>query len=260
MTLHPCLVSNDQFPGDPTPEPVLGLRDAAHSVWRWSIGLPHLGAWSVALRLLARRRDLTREDRLFKILCHYSARLAGIEVKVRGGEALDPSRTYVYVCNHVNIFDMFAMYQAIPQLVRALEHAEHFDWPLVGPFITAAGQIPLDPDNALSSARGLRRAAAYLRQGISLAVLPEGERTLDGSVGVFHPGAFRLAIKAKVDVVPMAIRGGRRISRRGDWRMRPGEETVLLGTPLPCSHLTVRDAPALASQARSAVIDLLHGR
>ncbi|MCU0661110.1 MAG: 1-acyl-sn-glycerol-3-phosphate acyltransferase [Myxococcota bacterium] len=261
MTLHPQhREPNDAFPGDPSPEPVLGLTDAARSLWRWSVGLPHLAAWSLGLRLAAQRRDLKHEDRLFKILCDYSSRLAGLEVRVRGGQSIDQAKTHVYVCNHVNIFDLFVMYQAIPQLVRALEHADHFEWPLVGPFITAAGQIPLDPNVPLSAARGLRRAASYLEQGISLAVLPEGERTLDGTVGPFYSGAFRLAIKAKVPVVPMAIRGGRRISRRGDWRMRAGAEEVLLGAPIPTSALHLRDATALATTARQAVIDLLHGR
>jgi 1-acyl-sn-glycerol-3-phosphate acyltransferase len=90
--------------------------------------------------------------------------------------------------------------------------------------------------------------------------LPEGSRTLDGSVGAFLPGAFKVAIKTGRPVVPIAIKGGRAISRRGDWRIRPGTEEVLFAVPISTSGLKSTDAPHLAETCRKVVIDLLHGR
>ena len=148
--------------------------------------------------------------------------------------------------------------QAAPP--RSLEHIDHFSWPIFGPFITAAGQIPVDPDDARVTAKGLKQAADMLRKGDSLVVLPEGSRTLDGSVGDFYPGAFRLAIRAQVPVVPMAIKGGRAVSRRGDWRIRPGKMEVIFGSPVSTDGLTIRDAEDLASRSRNIIIDLLQGR
>jgi putative phosphoserine phosphatase/1-acylglycerol-3-phosphate O-acyltransferase len=155
---------------------------------------------------------------------------------------------------------MFAIYQAVPQFTRALEHVDHFSWPFVGPLITAAGQIPVDPEDRRTTVAGLKKAAEMLEQGESITVLPEGSRTLDGSVGLFFKGAFRLAIRAKVPVVPLAIRGGRSVSRRGDWRIRPGKEEVLIGTPILTKDLKLCDAEALAEKCRQAIIELLQGR
>ncbi len=249
-----------EFPGDPAPQPPFGLKDSARSALLWSIGVPHLAFWSLVVRLLARTTDLRRTDRILKTMSRAIPKLTGVRIEVRGGASVDRSKPYVYVANHVNIFDMFAIYQAVPQFTRALEHIDHFSWPLIGPLITAAGQIPVDPDDPRATARGLKRAAQMLQAGESVTVLPEGSRTLDGSLGPFFPGAFRLAIKAGVPVVPLAIRGGRSVSRRGDWRIRPGKEEVLIGAPVETSGLKLKDAGDLAGRCRQMIIDLLHGR
>ena len=114
----------------------------------------------------------------------------------------------------------------------------------------------LDPDGS----RYPEVAREMLERGDSLVVLPEGSRTLDGSVGRFYPGAFKLAIKAGVPVVPMAIKGGRAVSRRGEWKIRPGRMEVAFAAPVSTDGLEPRDANALGSRCREIVIDLLQGR
>ncbi|MFO8074134.1 MAG: lysophospholipid acyltransferase family protein [Polyangia bacterium] len=248
------------FPGDPSEQRPFGLVESLRSVLAWSVGIPHLAAWTAFVVAVDRVSDTRRVDRALKLLSRAVPALAGIRVEVRGRDAIDAHGTYVYVANHVNLFDIFVIYQAIPHYTRSLEAADHFDWPLFGPLITAAGQIPVDPEDRLVTARGLRKAAQMLSLGDSLVVLPEGQRTLDGSVGRFYPGAFRLAIQAGVPVVPIAIRGGRAINRRGDWRVRPGRTEVIFGAPVSTRELRTRDAAGLANRCRSIVIDLLQGR
>jgi 1-acyl-sn-glycerol-3-phosphate acyltransferase len=79
-------------------------------------------------------------------------------------------------------------------------------------------------------------------------------------VGAFYPGAFRLAIQTGRPVVPMAIKGGRTVSRRGDWRIRPGKMQVLFAAPVSTAGLTVKDAGQLGDRCRRIVIELLQGR
>ncbi|MBN2528359.1 MAG: 1-acyl-sn-glycerol-3-phosphate acyltransferase [Deltaproteobacteria bacterium] len=258
MTISPHLNTNDpDFPGDVSPQPPFGLLDAFRSIGIWSIGAPHLAFWAAYVTAASRFSTSKKMDRTLKFMSRAIPAAAGIKVEVEGSAHLNPKKPYVYVINHVNIFDMFVIYQAIPQFARSLEHVSHFSWPLFGPFITAAGQIPVDPQNKKLTARGLKKALTMLKSGDSIVVLPEGERTLDGSVGKFFPGAFRLAIQAKVQIIPMAIHGGRTVSRRGDWRVRPGKMKVIIGEPVSTDGLTIRDAETLADTCRSHVIGLL---
>lgn len=248
-----------EFPGDPTPQPPFGFRDTVRSLGIWSLGIPHLAFWMVVVRGLARFTDLRRTDPALKAMSRALPALCGVRVGVFGREKLDPRNAYVYVANHVNILDMFIIYQAVPHYTRALEHVDHFSWPLIGPLLTAAGQIPVDPANRRMTAAALKRATEMLQRGESVTVMPEGVRTLDGSVGPFFPGAFRIAIKAGVPVVPLAIRGGRAVSRRGDWRIRPGEEQIFIEDPIPTDPLKMKDAEALAQTCRETIIARLRG-
>lgn len=258
MTISPHRVPEDpNFPGDASPQPPFGFGDSIRSIGVWSIGAPHLAFWAAFITTAAKISTPKKVDNAIKFMCRTVPKLAGVNIETSGQELVDPAQTYVYVINHVNIFDMFAIYQAIPQYTRSLEHVSHFSWPLIGPFITAAGQIPVDPTNKKVTAIGLKRARAMLKNGDSLVVLPEGERTLDGTVGPFFPGAFRLAIQAHVPVVPMAIHGGRTVSRRGDWRVRPGTMKVIMGSPISTDQLTIRDTATLTENARNAIVGLL---
>jgi 1-acyl-sn-glycerol-3-phosphate acyltransferase len=258
MTPHIPPDSPD-FPGDPSPQPPFGAPDTLRSLALWGVGLPHLAAWVLAVRAASAIVDLKRHDRWLKLMARSVTRLAGIRVEVLGREVIDRDRAYVYVMNHVNIFDMFVIYQSIPSYTRSLEEKSHFSWPVVGPLITAAGQIPVDTKDRRATARGLKRAADMLRRGESLTVLPEGSRTLDGSVGRFYEGAFRLAIQAGAPVAPFAMRGARAISRRGDFRMRPGTVEVLFAAPVPTKGLKPSDAAELSRRCRTIVIELLQG-
>ncbi len=259
MTPHIDADSAD-FPGDPTPQPPFGFADSLRSLALWSIGIPHLALWVGVVRTIAEFGDFKQSDGILKLMSRMVPALCGVKIEVIGGKSIDPKKAYVYVVNHVNIFDMFAVYQAVPQFTRSLEHVSHFSWPIFGRLITLAGQIPVDPEDPKLTAVGVKKATEMLLAGNSLTVLPEGARTLDGTVGPFYPGAFRMAVRAGVPVVPMAIRGGRAVSRRGDWRIRPGSEQVLIGKPIPTEGMTLREVDALAEKSRSVIIDLLQQR
>ena len=261
MALTPHIdPGSPDFPGDPAPQPPFSFRDSLRSSVLWSVGLVELSAASLGVSLAHKLTDVKNIDLFIKLVTRLIPSSVGVEISSRGVEVHDSNRPCVYVANHVNIFDMFALYGTIPQYTRALEHIDHFSWPVIGPFLKAAGQIPVDPADPRQAAKSLRQAARILEEGHALTVLPEGSRTLDGTVGPFLPGAFRLAIRARVPVVPIAIRGGRKVSRRGDWRMRPGRQEVLFGAPVSTEHLRLAQADELASTCRQIIIDLLHGR
>lgn len=261
MCITPHIPADDSaFPGDPSPQPPFLFRDSVRSLFLWSVGLSNLFGWMWAVRAIPTFSDYKRADFILKALCKAVPLSCGVRIQVEGGKSLSRDNAYVYVVNHVNIFDIFAIYKAVPGYTRSLEHIDHFSWPVIGPLITAVGQIPVDPKNKHLTARGVRAAETMLKQGDSLVVLPEGSRTLDGSVGPFYPGAFRMAVRAGADIVPMAIKGGRRINRRGDWRVRPGKEKVLIGKPISVAGCTLKDMGALAETAREHIIDLLQGR
>jgi len=104
--------------------------------------------------------------------------------------------------------------------------------------------------------RVLADLVAALKAGERVSMAPEGHLSSDGKVGHFKRGAFLVAIRAGVPVVPMAVRGGHDILPPGTLRMRPGVLRYRVGKSLTTQGLSEADAPALADRARSAVAEL----
>jgi 1-acyl-sn-glycerol-3-phosphate acyltransferase len=93
-----------------------------------------------------------------------------------------------------------------------------------------------------------------LDRKLSVVIFPEGTRSRDGSVGMFREGAFRLAIEAGVDVVPLAVAGTANSLPKGSFVFR--EQTAATVTVLPpvsTKGLTLEDAPALAERVRDQI-------
>ncbi len=103
-------------------------------------------------------------------------------------------------------------------------------------FARAIGIVPIDADANLPGA--LRAAAAALRAGRALLIFPEGERSIDGQLKRFRPGAALLATTLGVPVVPVHLQGafawwprGHGFAWRRLWRRGP-RVRLRFGPPL----------------------------
>lgn len=176
--------------------------------------------------------DPRKNDRPQRIFFRNILRLAGVRFEVRRAPGFDPTRTSLFVCNHVNIFDPFVIYSAIPQFVRGFELASHFRIPVYGWMMGRFGKnVPVPDENDRSRAgleEMMRKAKQSFDSGTSLIAFAEGSRTRDGHMKSFQKGVFRLAIKFGVPIVPMSIVGSYDFHRTGNWMLNPGKITVHL--------------------------------
>ena len=131
----------------------------------------------------------------------------------------------------------------------------HFRIPGYGWFMRIVGQLPVDRKDKELTARSFEQALEMLRRGESFCVFPEGHRTRDGRLGRFYPGAFRLALSARVPIVPVAVRGLRNLCPPGEWRIRPGRVQVFFGRPIPVEG--TEPEGELAARTWSAMNSLL---
>lgn len=209
------------------------------SVWRkarslalWAVSGVHFFVLCTLLVGLGAIVDPRKNDRAQRIFFRNILRLAGVKFEAWRSAGFDPRRTSLFVCNHVNIFDPFVIYSAIPQFVRGFELASHFKIPAYGWMMGRFGNIPVPDENDRSRREGIeemtRKAEQAFHSGISLIAFAEGSRTRDGHVGPFFKGVFRLAIRFGIPVVPMSIVGSYEFHRTGDWMLNPGKITVYL--------------------------------
>ncbi|MFY9529575.1 MAG: lysophospholipid acyltransferase family protein [Candidatus Acidiferrales bacterium] len=195
----------------------------------WAVSGVHFGVVCTFLVLLGIFIDPRKNDWPQRVFFRNILRLAGVKFEVRHSPGFDPKRTSIFVCNHVNIFDPFVIYSAIPQFVRGFELESHFRIPIYGWMMGRFGNVPV-PDNPSHAGIEImtNRAKAALDSGVSLIAFAEGSRTRDGRVGPFKKGVFNLAQNFGVPIVPMSIVGSYQFFQTGNWMLYPGKLTVYL--------------------------------
>jgi len=85
-----------------------------------------------------------------------------------------------------------------------------------------SGYIPIDRENPRDAARSIVSAAGIIRSGVNAIAFPEGTRSRNGDLGKFHSGAFALALRTGVPLVPVTLEGSWRVITPKTLRVNPG--------------------------------------
>lgn len=198
-----------------------------------------------------------RSGRLYhRIACFWSGaglNMAGVDLAVNGMDLVPQDRPVIFMSNHQSNFDILALYQAIPKQFSWIAKEELFSYPLFGHSMKSAGYIPLDRSDGRRSLRGMELAAARIREGVSVVIFPEGTRSTDGRLITFKKGAFLLAEKAQVPIVPVTISGSGRINPANHLFLKPGKIAVRFAEPVSVAAQTGRNRNDLLQQVKAAI-------
>jgi 1-acyl-sn-glycerol-3-phosphate acyltransferase len=182
-------------------------------------------------------------------------RLAGARIEVRPAPGYDSSRTSFFVVNHVNLFDPFVLYCAIPQFIRGLELESHFKIPAYGWMMKRFGNVPVPATHRPADLiRMWKLTRDALDSGISLVVFPEGQRTITGRLGPFKNGVFRMALETGTPIVPVSVVGSFEFNNKLGWGLRSGPIYVYLHDTIETANLDKEnDVIALRDRVRGIV-------
>lgn len=230
--------------------------ETVRSLILWAAAYPVFLLSCLAIFLTAIVYRGPKLEALIKFSCRAVLAFAGIRLRIHGREAFDPGRRYIIMMNHVSLLDPMVFYSRFPGKARAVEEASHFRWPVYGWMLRRIGQIPIDRTNPRKARASLARAAEFIRarEGFSVAVLPEGTRTLDGRIGPFKRGGFLLAREAGLDILPVVQAGAYRLMRKGSRMLRPGWIDLYLEPPIPCPGPSKEDLARWMDQVREAFL------
>ncbi|HKW33527.1 MAG TPA: lysophospholipid acyltransferase family protein [Candidatus Acidoferrum sp.] len=227
-----------------------GLRSAS----LWTVSGLHFFAVVPVLVFLSIFLDPRKHDWLQRGLCRRIAFLSGASVEVRRAPGFYPHRTCFFFSNHVNLFDPFMLYCAIPQFVRGWELESHFKIPAYGWLMKRFGNVPVPDVRRPSDLKRMwRMTQQAIDSGMSLVIFPEAKRTRDGHVNEFQDGGFRVAQQLGVPIVPVSLVGSFRHFRTGHWMLWPGKVTVYLHDIIETRGLTKDDVPALRDRVREII-------
>jgi len=210
-------------------------------------------------RILDREPGLYRCGRFFRRLGRAMSSVnPAWRIKYEGTEVKNPRNPYVVVSNHLALADI-PIISGVPWEMKWVAKKELLKTPLIGTLMRLVGDITVDRGNRASGARALVKARQYLLHKVSVLFFPEGTRSPDGRLYAFNDGAFRLAIKTQVPVLPVVIDGSQHALPRGGWRFGQASVRVRVLPPIPTIGLRVKDTIALKNRVRDIMARQLAG-
>lgn len=148
--------------------------------------------------------------------------LCGVGIRVQGAPKL--TGPVLWVANHVSWVDVFVLNSV--RSTSFIAKSEIRNWPLIGRLVAGSGTIFIERGQRHAVRKVGRQMQAHFERGAVIGLFPEGTTSPGFAVAPFHSSLFDAAIRAHVDIQPVALRFFHR-GKRSDYVAFVGEQNLL---------------------------------
>ncbi len=209
------------------------------------------------------RHDPRLDDKVNRKVQNWARRLmrvAGMHVTVNGRENL-PDHAAVYIANHQGNFDIPLILSSLNRAHGLLAKQELARIPILRLWMRLLHCLFVDRSSPRAGVESIAEGVKLLQSGHSLVIFPEGTRSRGNEIQDFKGGAFRIASKSKVPVVPVTIDGSYRAMEANPtgWIIRPCHVTVTIHPAIETDGMPRETLRELPEQTRGIIASALKG-
>jgi putative phosphoserine phosphatase/1-acylglycerol-3-phosphate O-acyltransferase len=196
--------------------------------------VPTFAAGLPIYALTGSRREATNFS--ISLFAETASALINLDLVVRGEENLWSHRPAVFVFNHQSKADVVIGAKLLRRDMAGIGKQEIRKMPVIGKVLEMGGVVMIDRKNAASAIEAMQPLVEAMREeGRSVALAPEGTRSVSPNLGPFKKGAFHLAMQAGVPMVPVVIHNAGDVAPKGDFVFRPATVEVDVLPPVDTS-------------------------
>ena len=177
-------------------------------------------------------------------------KLAGLDIVVKNKHNLEDHRPAVFCFNHQSSADFFIILKLLRKDVTGIAKKELEMTPF-GPIFKAMGAIFIDRTDKKKALESMKNASEILKKGTSVAIAPEGTRSGSKTLGKFKKGAFYLAIKGGVPIVPIVIKNAYMAMPKGSKIFKPTHIEVVVLDPVDTSEWKPKNIDSYVEEVRN---------
>ncbi|XP_068025330.1 1-acyl-sn-glycerol-3-phosphate acyltransferase alpha-like [Melanerpes formicivorus] len=215
-----------------------------------------LFSFSILVILLSIPRGRSLENIKFMRMTFLPLKhIFGIEIVVKGKENLRSKKPFVLVLNHQTSLDIMVMMDILPSRCVPIAKKEILYMGTFGLACWLSGVIFIDRKRREESITTLTQVADSLhKENFRVLIFPEGTRNHSGSLLPFKRGAFQLAVKAQVPVIPVVISSYCDFYSQKEKRFTPGKSIIQVLPEVETTGLGPDDVPKLTEQVRDSML------
>jgi len=144
-----------------------------------------------------------------------------LKIEVDGYENVPKDGILTLFANHKSYADPFIMMEVIKRPLTFTPKMGVYKLPLIGLWLKYLGAFPIDRTSDRNTAKAMVDAIKVVKQGMAMLIFPEGgiKDRNDIKMVAMRAGAYRVAMKAGADVLPISIQGTTDVKHRAPWRV-----------------------------------------
>jgi 1-acyl-sn-glycerol-3-phosphate acyltransferase len=160
---------------------------------------------------------------------------------IQGEEHIPESGPAIFASNHLSFSDSIFLPLVVPRRMTFLAKSDYFTGVglkgrLTAAFFKGVGQVPIDRSGGKASEAAIQSGLKVLRRGELLGLYPEGTRSPDGRLYKGKTGVARMALEARVPVIPVAMVNTDKVQPTGTVVPKVMRVGIRLGAPLDFSR------------------------
>ncbi|KAM6296550.1 1-acyl-sn-glycerol-3-phosphate acyltransferase alpha-like [Aegotheles albertisi] len=231
-----------------------------HPTFRYFCKMTFYNLWifmqSILVIMLSIPRGRSVENvKFFRMALLPLKHIFGIEIVVKGKENLKTKKPFVLVMNHQTSLDILLMMEILPNRCVPIAKKEILYMGTFGLACWLGGLIFIDRKKKEEAITTLTEVAHSLhKENLRVLIFPEGTRNHNGSMLPFKRGAFQLAVKAQVPIIPVVISSYCNFYSQKEKRFTPGRSIIQILPEVETLGLVPDDVPKLTEQVRDSML------
>lgn len=207
------------------------------------------------------RKNPNKQIRICRSIVNWAFKvilgIVGADITVDGVENI-PDSAVLFVGNHQSYMDILATYIKIPGGVGFVSKKELDNFPLLNLWMRGINCLFLDRDNIREGLKTILKGVEELKKGYSMFIFPEGTRNQGPEMLPFKEGSTKMAEKAKVPILPVAITGTADLFENNKGlRATPARVHISFGKPIIISDLAKEEKKFLGAYTQGIIKEML---
>ncbi len=143
-----------------------------------------------------------------------------IKLDVTGRENIPLDGRLTTYVNHKSLLDPVPVRELFDRPTTFTPKSDVMGWPMVGQFLRYLGALSIDRSSDRNTARGLVEAIKNAKDGMNYVIFPEGgiKSREDERMVAMRPGAYKIPMKAKTDILVVSMKNMTKVHKRWPWR------------------------------------------
>ena len=180
-----------------------------------------------------------------------------IVLEVKGKSNLSKNKHYIFAANHASLIDIPLLFIAINRYTVFIAKNELSNIPIFKSILNKAGFIFIDRRNNDQAIKSMNKLIYDIKSTPrSVAVFPEGTRTKDGNIQDFKKGATVLSLNTKMPIVPVAISGSFKWTKKRFFDLSKSKIIIEFGKPIDSQDFTYEDRDYLTNIIKKEIIKM----